>query len=503
MSATTHLPGEIVHHLRTTFESGKTKPIEYRIKQLRALQRLLQENEKEISKALFADLHKSKHEGVMTEINFVLNELTYILMHLHDWVKSEWPPKQFANVLDSVYILHEPYGVALIIGAWNYPLQLTLSPVIGAIAAGNCVVIKPSEVAVATAKFIANTIPKYLDEDSIQVYLGGIPETTELLKEKFDYIFYTGSSTVGKIIHAAAAKHLTPTTLELGGKSPVYLDASAHIERAARRIIWGKFMNVGQTCVAPDYLLCSKEVQAKFLSYSKKILKEFFGNNPKLSPDYGRIINDRQFQRLVGLLKTGNIAIGGEVDASERYIAPTIITDVTMKDPIMEDEIFGPILPIVNVDNPYEAISYITNKEKPLALYIFSNNKDIVKLILDNTSSGGVTVNDTVMHLTVPNLPFGGVGNSGMGAYHGEYSYNTFTHKRSVLHKNLGTLVDKLSTARYPPLNDRKISYLKFMLAPGMSFSFKCFSHIISFLLGVGAVYVLKYFYELHDKLNN
>ncbi|XP_018563603.1 aldehyde dehydrogenase, dimeric NADP-preferring [Anoplophora glabripennis] len=503
MSSITNHPDEIVHHLGNTFQSGKTKPIEYRIKQLKSLQKMLEENREEIIKALFEDLHKSKFESILTEINFVLHEIKYILANIYDWVKPEKPPKEFANILDDVYILHEPFGVALVIGAWNYPLQLTLGPVCGAISAGNCVVIKPSEVAPAIAKFFADKIPQYLDEDAYQVYLGGIPETTELLKQKFDYIFYTGSTVVGKIIQAAASKHLTPTTLELGGKSPVYLDKSANIEIAARRIIWGKFINAGQTCVAPDYLLCSKEVQEKFVLSSKRILREFYGKDPKTSPDYGRIVNDRQFQRLTNLLKTSDIVVGGDTDSSERYIAPTIVTNVKPSDPVMQEEIFGPIFPIINVDNAYEAISYICNNEKPLALYIFSNRKADVREILENTSAGGVTVNDTVMHLTVPTLPFGGVGSSGMGAYHGKYSYDTFTHKKSVLHKDLSFLGEKLSNARYPPLTSGKLSYLQFMLSPGLTFSFKYVSHLATFLLGIGAVYGFQYLYKLNSKANN
>lgn len=280
----------------------------------------------------------------------------------------------------------------------------------------------------------------------------------------------------------------------------MYLDSTANIEIAARRIIWGKYLNAGQTCVAPDYLLCSKEVQEKFVNISKKVIKEFYGDNPKTSPDYGRIINDRQFKRLSALLKTCNVAIGGDTDPSERYIAPTIVTNVKPDDAIMQDEIFGPILPILNVDNAYEAISYISGQEKPLALYIFSNKKEDVREILENTSSGGVTVNDTIMHLAVATLPFGGVGNSGMGSYHGKFSYDTFTHKKSVLHKDLGHLGEKLSKARYPPLTPGKLSYLQFMLSPGFKFQCKYFSHLLTFLLGIGAVYGLKYFYGVNGK---
>ncbi|KAJ8929571.1 hypothetical protein NQ314_017735 [Rhamnusium bicolor] len=287
------------------------------------------------------------------------------------------------------------------------------------------------------------------------------------------------------------------------GKSPVYLDQSADIDIATKRILWGKFLNAGQTCVAPDYILCTKEVEQKFVSAAKKVIKEFFGDNPKTSPDYGRIINDRQFQRLVGLLKNCNIATGGETDSSERYIAPTIVTDVKPTDPIMEDEIFGPLLPIFNVQNAYEAIDFIKGQEKPLALYIFSNKKADIKQILANTSAGGVSVNDTVMHLIVNNLPFGGVGNSGMGAYHGKYSFDTFTHKKSVLHKDLRFLGEKLGAARYPPLSDSKMAYLNFMLAPGPYFSFKYLPHIIMFGLGIGAVYGFNYCSNYNGKFNH
>lgn len=286
--------------------------------------------------------------------------------------------------------------------------------------------------------------------------------------------------------------------ITISGKSPVYLDNTANIDIAARRIIWGKFINAGQTCVAPDYLLCSKEVQEKFIHSSRSILKKFFGDNPKTSPDYGRIINDRQFHRLTNLLKSCDVAVGGDTDQSEKYIAPTIVTNVKPNDAIMQEEIFGPILPIVNVDNAYEAISFISSQEKPLALYIFSNKKEDVREILENTSSGGVSVNDTVMHLAVATLPFGGVGSSGMGSYHGKYSYDTFTHRKSVLHKDLGCLGEKLSEARYPPITPGKLSYLQFMLSPGIKFSFRYLSHLATFLMGVLAVYGLKHFYNLN-----
>ncbi|KAJ8953556.1 hypothetical protein NQ318_002976 [Aromia moschata] len=306
MTSRTQNAEEIVSRVRNTFESGKTKPIQFRIKQLQAMKRMLEENKDEIVKALEQDLHKNKYEALLTEVNFIINDIKMILMNLHDWMKPVKPSKDFANILDSVYILSDPYGVALVMGAWNYPLQLTLSPVCGALA-GEI----PSEHAPAVAKLIADYVPEYLDEDAVQVYLGGIPETAELLKQRFDYIFFTGSTAVGRIVHAAANKYLTPTTLELGGKSPVYLDSTADVEVAAKRILWGKFINAGQTCVAPDYLLCSKEVQSKFIPVAKKIIKQFFGDEPKASADFGRIINDANFARISGLLKGCTVAVGG------------------------------------------------------------------------------------------------------------------------------------------------------------------------------------------------
>nr|XP_023018135.1 aldehyde dehydrogenase, dimeric NADP-preferring-like [Leptinotarsa decemlineata] len=486
-------PTELVSELRNAFNSGKTKPIGYRIKQLNALKRLLEENKDEITQALADDLHKCKIESLLMEVNFLICEIEYVLMHIREWSKPEKPPTTIANILDSVYILHEPFGVVLVMGAWNYPLLLTLSPVIGAIAAGNCVVIKPSELSPATSKFIEKSIPKYLDADSFQVYEGGIPETTELLKEKFDYIFYTGSTTVGKIIQAAAAKHLTPTTLELGGKSPVYLDSTADIEISAKRIIWGKCVNAGQTCIAPDYLLCPKSLQDKFVTACKKALKELFGEDPKSSPDYGRILNERHVQRLSTLIEGNVVAHGGEVDFADKYIAPTILINVDPSSPIMQEEIFGPILPIISIEDAYDAIKFINSREKPLALYIFSNRKRDIEQILLNTPAGGVTVNDTIMHLTVHSLPFGGVGNSGMGHYHGKYSYDTFTHKKGVLHKNLGLIGETLSCPRYPPYTQANLTYLRILLAPGLSLPKKYLTHLMCFGLGVAFFYIVKF----------
>nr|CAH7714307.1 unnamed protein product [Callosobruchus chinensis] len=491
MDSVSKNPQEIITQLRNTFNSGKTKPLGYRIKQLKAFKCMIEENIEEITKCLYTDLHKSKFETIIMETDFIVNEIKYCLSHIHEWTKREKPDKIMANILDSVYIVHDPYGVVLIMGAWNYPLQLTLLPVIGAIAAGNCVVIKPSEISPATSKFIADYVPKYLDSEAVHVYEGGIPETTELLKQRFDYIFYTGCTAVGKIVQSAASKHLTPHTLELGGKSPVFIDSTVDVETAARRVMWGKCANAGQTCVAPDYVLCTRDTADKFVSAANKAIKEFFGEDPKRSEDFGRIVNDKHFARIATLMRGCNIAVGGQTDSTERYIAPTIIVDVKPTDPIMQDEIFGPLLPIVYVESAYDAISFINQREKPLALYIFSNDSKLVDTFMISTSAGGMTVNDVVMHLTVPSLPFGGVGQSGMGSYHGKASYDTFTHRKSVLHKDLFILGEKLGAARYPPSSVGKMKYLQFMLNPNLSMSFRYLSHILVFALGAGVAYWL------------
>lgn len=476
---------EILQTARTAFDTGKTKSYEFREKQLRALLKMYTENTNSILAALYSDLRKGKQESVVLELEYLKNDLRNSLANLKRWMQPERPAKSFVNLLDRLYIFSEPYGVVLVIGAWNYPLQLTLLPVAGAIAAGNCVIIKPSELAPATAKFMAETIPKYLDSDCYHVVLGGVPETTELLKERFDYIFFTGSASVGKIIHTAAAKHLTPTTLELGGKSPVYVDNSVNIEVAAKRILWGKCVNSGQTCVAPDYILCTKDVQNKFVATAARILKEWYGENPQESPDLCRIVTDRHFARLVKFLENVKIAVGGKSDASDRFIEPTILIDVKANDPVMQEEIFGPIFPIVTISDVQEAIKVMKSKEKPLALYIFSNIKENVDLITQNVSCGGMCVNETIMHLAVDNLPFGGVGGSGMGNYHGKYSFDTFSHKKSCLYKDYGFLGEKLASARYPPYSQKKIDYLNFLLRKRGGFSLKCLPYFLVFCFGV------------------
>ncbi|XP_011648069.1 aldehyde dehydrogenase, dimeric NADP-preferring isoform X2 [Pogonomyrmex barbatus] len=478
---------ELVQHSRDAFNSGKTRPIEWRIKQLKQVLRMLSECTSEIIAALASDLHRCKFETCALEIDYTIQEINYVLMNIKQWAATEKPTKSLANFFDKVEIRKDPYGVVLIMGAWNYPLQLNILPMIGAIAAGNCVIVKPSEIAGATAKFLYETIPKYLDTDCCRVIMGGISETTELLKQRFDYIFYTGSSAIGKIVRKAANEFLTPVTLELGGKSPVYLDNTVDITMATKRILWGKCINVGQTCIAPDYLLCTPEVQNKFVEEAKKILQEFYGDNPRESPDLARIITDKHYQRLVNYLSDkSKIAVGGNVNPVEKFISPTILVDVKPTDPIMQDEIFGPILPIINVNNAYEAIKFINSREKPLALYIFSQKEETVSLIINNTSSGAVLVNDTVLHATVETIPFGGIGYSGMGAYHGKYTFDTFTHNKGCLIRNYNKLAEIIAKARFPPYSEKNLIMLQQLIKkrPAL-FGIKYLPYLLVFGLGI------------------
>ncbi|XP_058465553.1 aldehyde dehydrogenase, dimeric NADP-preferring-like isoform X1 [Malaya genurostris] len=482
---------DVVQQLHTTFASGKTRNVEFREKQLKNLLRMYEENSAEMVSVLAADLRKHKQEAHVLEIDFLINDIRNTIYNFREWAKPEKPEKTMVNIMDGVYIYKDPYGVVLVIGAWNYPLQLTLVPVAAAIAAGNCVLIKPSEVAVATSKFIVETIPKYLDPECYRVVEGGAKETSELLRQKFDYVFYTGSGRVGKIVHQACNENLTPCTLELGGKSPCYIDGTADISIATKRILWGKFINAGQTCIAPDYLLCSKRVQRQFVEEAKKILTEWYGNNPKDSPDLCRIINQQHFQRLSAMIKGANVAIGGETDSQEKYIAPTILVDVDPSDPVMQDEIFGPILPIINVDNAYDAIRFINSRPKALSMYVFSSNKSDVNTIITNTSCGGICINDTVTHFSVETLPFGGVGSSGMGAYHGKYSFDTFTHRKSCLAKDFNAIGEKLASSRYPPYSDTKLTFLTTLLKKRQGFSTKFLPYVLMFGIGVATTLIV------------
>jgi aldehyde dehydrogenase (NAD+) len=446
--------------LRAYFETGATKPLSWRLSQLDALEHFLMEREQDIEDALRADLRKPPTEAFTSEAGIALSELRLTRKKLASWMKPERVRTSKIAMPGRSYIYREPLGVTLIIGAWNYPLHLVLVPLIGAIAAGNCAVLKPSEVAPNVSALIAKWIPKYLDRKAVQVVEGSVPETTALLQEKWDHIFYTGNGTVGRIVMAAAARHLTPVTLELGGKSPCIVDESADLNMAAQRIVFGKFFNAGQTCVAPDYVLVHDHVHDALVNRMSSAIREFYGDDPKQSPDFARIVNERHHARLTRLLDDADVVTGGETDVSDRYIAPTIIKNVKEDDAVMQEEIFGPILPVISVPSVDSAIAFVNRRPKPLALYLFGRNKDVHDRVLAGTSAGGTTINHIWLHLGVDQLPFGGVGESGMGAYHGRLSFETFSHHRAVLKKPL--LPDP--PLLFPPYSARKLRWIKRLL---------------------------------------
>ena len=431
-------PADVVARLRATFRTGRTKPVEWRTAQLRRLRELLMENGPDLAAALHADLGKSATEAHRTEIDFVIREIDHTLDHLADWLRPEPAPVP-ARLGDdaSAWTQYDPLGVVLVMAPWNYPAQLLLAPLVGALAAGNAVVAKPSELAPATSAALARLLPAHLDTDAVAVVEGGIPETTALLAERFDHIFYTGNGTVGRIVMRAAAEHLTPVTLELGGKSPAFVDRDADLDVVADRLARGKFLNAGQTCVAPDYVLTDPETAAALEPALARAVVALYGTDASASGEYGRIINERHFDRLSGLLDSGRVVVGGDGDRAQKYIAPTVLADVDPKSPVMREEIFGPILPVVSVSDLDAAIDFINDRDKPLALYVFSGSDETRGRIAAETSSGGLGHGLPLAHLTVSDLPFGGVGESGMGNYHGRYSIETFSHRKAVLEKPL------------------------------------------------------------------
>ena len=447
---TNSIIAQTIQQQRNFFESGATRNIDFRIEQLTKFKKAIQDNEDNIYAALNADFKKSKFETFATEIGILYEEISCMLKNIKKWATPQLVSDTIANFPSKNYIYPDPYGVCLVIGAWNYPLQLTLAPIIGAMAAGNTCIIKPPRAALNTYHIIQKIIAETFNEEYIAV-LDEHSDNTEMLTYRYDYIFFTGGVEIGKTIARAAAEFLTPTTLELGGKSPCVVDKNADIEVAARRVAWGKFLNGGQTCVAPDYLLLHEDVKEKFYKYFTKSIKDFYGNNPQDSADYPRIINDRHFDRLAALLKDGNIIVGGQTDHDTRYIAPTMIEIDSLEHPLMNDEIFGPILPVLLMNDMDEAISIIKQFEKPLAFYLFSNNYNTQQKFLNTIQFGGGCINDTVSHFVNDGLPFGGVGNSGVGAYHGKFSFDTFTHFKGVCHKVTWPDVP----LRYPPYNGK------------------------------------------------
>lgn len=440
----------LLKNQKAYFLQGQTSSIRFRMGQLQKLRDGIKKYESELLDALYKDLKKPAFEAYTSEIGFTLESITFTMKHLKKWHKAENRKVPLHQLGSKGYLTYEPYGNVLIIGPFNYPFQLLIEPLIGAIAAGNTAILKPSSDTPHTEAVIVKMIEELFDPDYVAVVTGRREVTSELINSPFDYIFFTGSVGVGKVVMEAAAKHLTPVTLELGGKSPTIVDASAAIDTAAKRIVWGKFMNAGQTCIAPDYVYVHEKVATKFMASLKKYIRHFYGENIQESPDYGRIVSKKHFNRLVDLIQ-GDIYFGGAYDEASKYIEPTILENVTWKDPVMEDEIFGPILPVMIYENLDEVISSINGRPKPLALYLFSTKQSVHKKVMRETSSGGMAINDTISHITSPHLPFGGVGESGMGAYHGKYSFKTFSHQRSVIKKSNWLSLNVV----YPPYKDK------------------------------------------------
>lgn len=394
---------------------------------------LLHENE--IIQALYDDFKKPEFETILTETNYVISDLNHTIKNIKKWAKPEWVLPSLLNFPSSDKIYKEPYGKVLVISPWNYPFQLALCPLIAAVSAGNSVVLKPSELTPNTSSIVAEIIKKTFDSNHVEVIQGGVEISEKLLSNRWDYIFFTGSAAIGKVVSIAAAKHLTPVTLELGGKNPCIIDSSANLPLAAKRIVWGKFINAGQTCIAPDYILVQNKVKDKLIALLNEEIKNAYGDNPEESPDLARIINLKNWSRLADMIDGGKILTGGKTTKETLYISPTLLDEPALDSNVMSEEIFGPVLPIISYENETELQIIISRHEKPLALYIFSENKAFTDRIISDFSYGGGCINDTIIHFANTRLPFGGIGNSGMGAYHGRRSFDTFSHKKAIVKK--------------------------------------------------------------------
>ncbi len=443
---TAEFPTLVSRH-RNYFLTGATRSVEWRESQLTALRAMMTDRAEDFYASLWTDLRRNRTDADLTDVKFMISEADHALAHLRDWMKPapvSTPPMLAPS---DAHVRFDSLGVGLIIGTWNYPVMLTLSPLIAAISGGNAAVIKPSDVGAATADVIARFLPEYLDHQAFSVVLGGVLETTALLQQQWDHIFFTGGTTVAKVVMAAAAQQLTPVVLELGGKSPAIVHSSADLRVAARRIAQGRWNNAGQTCTAPDYVLVFKDVAGPFLEHLKETLVQFYGGDSQKSPDYGRIINTRHFDRLTALLASGTIYHGGQHDRADRFIAPTVLVNALPDSPVMQEEIFGPILPVLEVDNVEQAIDFVNARPSPLGLYLFSEDQRVTEQVLDATTSGDAAVNDCTIHPLIHDLPFGGVGSSGMGKYHGEWGFRTYTNARGVLYHSTQMDLD----GRYPP----------------------------------------------------
>ncbi|AZA59670.1 aldehyde dehydrogenase [Chryseobacterium indoltheticum] len=446
---------EIVSKQKAFFKTQQTKNIRFRKMYLEKLRDVILQNENLLYEAIYKDFGKSKFDTFTTEISFILNDIKYYLKNLKSLSKPKKVRTNLVNQIGKSRIHSEPLGNILVIGAWNYPYQLSLSPIVAALAAGNSCILKPSEIAENTMKAMVKIINENFPPEYLFAYEGGIDETTELLKLKFDKIFFTGSTKVGNIVYKAAAENLTPVVLELGGKSPAIITKDANLEVAAKRIVWGKFLNAGQTCVAPDYLLIEESVQEQFLEMLRKNIQQF-----KYKPEsehYTKIINKKNFERLIKLVNHEKIYFGGEYDEEKLYIEPTILTNINWKDDVMQEEIFGPILPVISFTNFNLILNEIIELEKPLAAYLFTNNAEEKENFTNKLSFGGGCINDVMMHLGNENLPFGGVGNSGIGNYHGKFGFETFSHQKAVLQRATWGEPD----IKYPPYSEKKLGWIK------------------------------------------
>lgn len=445
-------------NVRDFFQTQATKDIKFRKKYLKALKKSIKKHESDILDALKSDLGKNKVEAYATEIGFIKKELSYIIKELKNWAKTKSVTTPMMQFPAKSFIKYEPYGTVLIIGPFNYPFQLVMSPLIGALAAGNCAVVKPSEMTPQTSMVLQEILEEVFPENYVKVIQGEKEVTSQLLDERFDYIFFTGSTKVGQIVYEKASKHLTPVTLELGGKSPAIIDHTANLKVAAERVAFGKFMNAGQTCVAPDYVLIDNKVKMKFVKALQSTIQEFYGTQTEQSEDFGRIVNDNHFNRLVNIIEDSRqqVIYGGESNADELFVAPTIILDPKLSDSVMQQEIFGPILPIIGYETLNEVYDIVEQYEKPLALYLFTEDSDQITAVFNRLSFGGGCVNDTILHLANPNLPFGGVGHSGIGSYHGKYSFELFSHEKSYITKST-----KLESGLLFPPYKGKFKYVK------------------------------------------
>lgn len=450
----------LVEKQKAFFKTGKTRNIQFRIESLKKLENILVKKEKQIIDVLKQDLGKPQLEAYSTEVAYVLEDIRYVLKNIQSWAEPQSVSSPLVLQPAKSQIYSEPFGVTLIIAPWNYPFQLTVSPLIGALAAGNTAVLKPSEATPKTQQFLVELIKETFAPEHVTCIGGDVKESQMLLEEKFDFIFFTGSTRVGQIVMEKAAKHLTPVCLELGGKSPCIVDQDIDLAVAAKRIIWGKFMNAGQTCVCPDYLYVHENIYDQFLGLLKSAVTEFYGDGNSPSDSFARIVNTQHFDRLTTFLKSGTIECGGKYDRDQKWIAPTILTNADWSSPVMQEEIFGPILPIMKYSNLEHVLETLNAKPKPLALYVFSKNKNIQEQILSNTAFGGACVNDCLIHLANSELPFGGIGASGMGGYHGKFSFDLFSHKKSVLKKPF--IMD--AAMRYPPYTDWKLKLIRFFM---------------------------------------